>query len=162
MLTIHGSFGLMINKRIALFYVLNSLIKSKRRKEMKPIIKLGVLFATLLLLTGVAFATNGEHCSCYAITLTYLENPENNELIPVYICFDSDNVGTISDLCHGSDLYMFFDSMNEQALTYLSNAGFCAAYLKFHGDDQYVVTGIIVNDLGRATFRGHKVESCPG
>ena len=129
---------------------------------MKTMAKLIVLLATLLLLTGVAFAVNGEHCSCYAITLTYLENPENNGTIPVYICFDSDNVGTISDLCHGSDLYMFFDSMNEQALTSLSNAGFCAAYLKFHGDNQYVVTGIIVNDTGRATFRGHKVESCPG
>jgi hypothetical protein len=122
---------------------------------MKMMVKLAVLFATLLLLTGAAFAQSF-NCNCYEVTLTDLDGSPDTWTEFVEICFDDDNVGH-TDLCGESELYMFFDSMREQALTYHSNAGVCVAYLKFHGDDQYVVTGIVFGE-GRATFRGHKTD----
>jgi hypothetical protein len=46
---------------------------------MKMIVKLAVLFATLLLLTGVSFAaTEAMPCErCYEVTVTDLDDPTN-------------------------------------------------------------------------------------
>ena len=123
---------------------------------MKMMVKLVFLIATLLLISGIAFA--GADCSCYEIIKTDLEDPSHTWADFVEICFDEDNVGH-TDLCGGTEMYMFFDPMREQALTYHSNEGVCLAYLKFHGDDQYVVTGILFGYGGlRTTFRGHKID----
>ena len=121
---------------------------------MKMMVKLAVLFSILLLFNGLAFADYG--CYCYEVTNTDLEDPSHTWTGFVEICFHEDNVGH-TDLCGETEMYMFFDSMRDQALTYHSNAGVCLAYLKFHGDDQYVVTGIVFGE-GRATFRGHKID----
>ena len=126
---------------------------------MKMMVKLAVLFATFFLLTGVSFAAD---CDCYKFTFTFLDGPLGPSSGPVKICFNGGNVGEIYGLTYnlcdsGDPIFMFFDSMSEQALaahTSPSNV----AYLKFHGDDQHCVTGIVSGD-GRYSFRGHKTDS---
>lgn len=136
---------------------------------MKTMVKVTVLFVTVLLLTGVAFADNG--CECYELSYNFLDDPGLIAIqVPwlIKVCFDGDNEGTISGLCGyicdpGDPLFMFFDSMNEQALTSSSDVDwFCMAYLKFHGDDQHVIHIISYNDgmssNYRMTFRGLKTD----
>jgi hypothetical protein len=137
----------------------NKRLKSKRRIEaMKTTVKLTFLIAALLLLPGVAFAAD---CYCYEITFTFLDDPLPSSPGPVKICFNGDNVGDIYgltyNLCAPPDpLFMFFDSMNEQALASHPSPP-NTAYLKFHGDNQYCVTGIVIGD-GRYSFRGYKTD----
>jgi hypothetical protein len=134
-------------------------------KIMKIIVKLAVLFAALLLLTSVAFA---EDCNCYAVTQTPLEDPSPfpSDTFPVTICFDDgDNVGTIAYLCSDVEdpLVMFFNSMSDQAVTSheYDIDSLCVAYLKFHGDNNYALTGMRYNTpLGRASLKGHKIDWC--
>ena len=131
---------------------------------MKMMVKVVGLIATLLLLTGVSFA---DDCACYEFTETILDDigPVMRVCPPVFkICFDGDNEGTISGLCNplclGSEvepLYMFFDAMNQEALTYHTNLWTCVAYLKFHGDNQHIVNGILFEEF-RITFKGHKTD----
>jgi hypothetical protein len=127
---------------------------------MKILVKLGVLCATFLLLAGVSFAAE---CDCYEIILTDLDGPPETWSQAVEICFDEGITGSsIDGLCDpfgedSDDLFLFFNPLNEEALTYHSNDGVCVAYLKFHGDNQFAVTGIIYGE-GRASFKGHKVD----
>jgi hypothetical protein len=133
---------------------------------MKIMVKLEILMAILLLLTPVAFADGP--CYCYKIDFTELDEPANDTSF-VKICFDhGDSIGEIygicSRLCAPPELlYMFFDSMNEQALTSyaVDSVTMCMAHLKFHGDNQYVATGIHYNGFNfgsRWSFRGHQTE----
>jgi hypothetical protein len=127
---------------------------------MKMMVKLAVLITTLLLLTSLSFAAD---CDCYEITYTNLDDPTTDRFTSfVRICDSgyplSSIAGICDDLCDPSDsLYMFFDSMYDQALI-SHNAGTCLAYLKFHGDDRYVLTGLWVGSY-RATIRGHKTDA---
>ena len=126
---------------------------------MKMMVKLTVLLTTLLLLTGVAFAND---CYCYEFIFTFLDGPPGPNSGPVRICFNGYNVGEIYGLtynfCDPPDpLFMFFDSMREQALASHTSPP-NVAYLKFHGDNQHSVTGIVSGD-GRYSFRGHKTDS---
>jgi hypothetical protein len=135
---------------------------------MKIMVKLIVLFATLLLLTGVSFA---DDCACYKVRGTALDVPGTDTSF-VRICFDyGDNIGEIYGMCPSlcaprEPLFMFFDSMNEHALTSYAVGGItrCVTHLKFHGDNQYVLTGIHFNGF-RWTLRGHKTDDsycvCP-
>jgi hypothetical protein len=126
---------------------------------MKKMLKLTVLLTTLLLLTGVSFAE--PQCDCYEVTYTNLDDPTQVPPEPssVRICYSGYPVGTVEGLCsqppYQDPLFMFFDSMNEQALTSRES---CVAYLKFHGDDQYVLTGLTFGGVYRYTIRGHKVD----
>jgi hypothetical protein len=125
---------------------------------MKTMTKLVVLLAALLQLTGVAFA----ECDCYEFSFTFLDGPPGPYPGPVRICFNGDNVGEIYGLTYnlcdsGDPIIMFFDSMREQALASHTSPP-NVAYLKFHGDNQYSVTGIVSGD-GRYSFRGHKTDS---
>ena len=56
---------------------------------MKMMVKLAILFATLLLLTGVAFAQpiSGD-CDCYDITATEVGNPTHIHTEFVEVCID--------------------------------------------------------------------------
>jgi hypothetical protein len=135
---------------------------------MKTMVKLAVLLATLLLLTGVAFAI--PPCECYELSYNFLDDPGLIVIqVPwlIKICFDGDNEGTIYGLCSyicdpGDPFFLFFDSMNEQALTYHTNLGTCVAYLKFHGDDQHVINIISyiesISSAYRMTFRALKTD----
>ena len=127
---------------------------------MKMMVKLAVLLATLSLLTGVTFA---DDCACYEVSGTALDVPATDTSF-VKICFDGDNIGEIYGLCSRlctppEPLFMFFDSMNEQALTSFAVDSItrCVTYLKFHGNNQYVVTGLVVSG-DRWTLRGHKTD----
>jgi hypothetical protein len=118
-------------------------------------IKLTVVLATLLLLTGVAFATGD--CSLYEFHYTWLDDPEISGTWCVELCFYSGYYYGFCDLTTG-DLELFFDSMKKQAL--FSNNYDVNGYLKFHGDNLFSFTGIEDCDGYRYEIRGHKVEEC--
>jgi hypothetical protein len=95
---------------------------------MKTIVKLAVLFAALLLLTGVAFAQGA--CYCYEVTCYDLDRPltiTHN----VALCFDpEDNSGEFYALCNETgDMSLFF-GLIKQALAYTDGV---TASLNFHG-----------------------------
>ena len=123
---------------------------------MKIMVKLGVLLATLFLLTGVAFAKNP--CSCYEITCTNLDIDMVVADHPVELCFDTyEDSGHFTGLCDSKgEMSLFFDSMKKEALAYSENNPY--GYLKFHGDDLHVVTGIGYCAGYRWELRGHKVD----
>jgi len=99
------------------------------------------------MLTGVAFADE-----CYEITCTGLDYDFQ---LTHKVYFDTYN-GSFDGLCATSgDLSLFYDSMKLQAITEGSSID---AYLKFHGDDFYVVSGIVYCMGGRFTVRGHRVD----
>jgi len=115
---------------------------------MKAIVKLAVLFATLLLITGVAFAQ--EDCECYKITLTSLDNPPNTENAYEEICLDYENNTGAFETCNSA----LFPGLITQGLVYDPTC--CKGYFKFHGNDNNVVTGeFICMGTGRYTFWGH-------
>jgi hypothetical protein len=127
---------------------------------MKTMVKLAVLMATLLLVAGVALA---EWCECYEINYTSLDGVGGSGTFGSVICFDYDNKGNANYFCtppctSGPPLYMFFDSMNKEAIMYTDAFGQCTVYFKFHGDDNYAVTGITDSAGYRYEFRGHQVD----
>jgi hypothetical protein len=130
---------------------------------MKKIAIMAVLFATLFLLTGVAFAQ--VDCSLYEFTWTDLDNGKTGEWC-AEICFGS---GTYSGFCEESGSLVFFvDPMQDQALFYATSTSSPnppLGYLKFHGDDRHrdyrtVFNGIEYCDGYRYKIRGHKVDGC--
>jgi hypothetical protein len=132
---------------------------------MKMMVKLAVLMGALLLLTGLAFSqsTNGLDCVCYSITCTNLDIDMVVQDHPVVLCFDRDNdQGLFRGLCDSrGEMSLFFDAMNTQALAYSDTNPY--GYLKFHGDDLHVVTGIGYCAGYGWKMRGFKVddEFCP-
>ena len=108
---------------------------------MKMMVKLAVLLATLLLLTGVSFA---DFCQCYEVNATDLDNAENSCTRNVAICFDfGPHAGLFITLPPGTTrlmvLSLFFEGLNPKmtgALALDSGA------FQFHGDPWFnVVTG---------------------
>jgi hypothetical protein len=132
---------------------------------MKTMVKLTVLMAFLLLLTGVAFA--GSNCHDYEFDWTDLDNPGMSGTWCVELCFNyGDQSGNFSGFCEADgNLVLFFDAMNKQALFYATSTSIYpnVGYLKFHGDWLHVFTGIMFCDIGyRYEVRGHKVDECTG
>jgi len=128
---------------------------------MKMMVKLAVLLATLLLITGVASA---DTCHCYEITCTNLDTDMVVANHLTVICYDllGGNEYTFNGLCNSKGTTItFFDSMKEQLLVYDGSGNF--GYLKFHGDDQHVVKGIGLCAGDRWKVQGHRVENekCP-
>ena len=67
---------------------------------MKMMVKLTVLLATLLLLTGVSFAIELD-CYCYSVTCTNLDNGTVIGDHPVEMCFNyEDQIGTFDGFCN--------------------------------------------------------------
>ena len=124
---------------------------------MKMIVKLAVLFAILLLLTGVAFAE--APCFCYEVTCTNLENGDRITH-NVGICFaPSGEEAYIYSICgNEGPMSLFFDPMKKEALAYASYGSPFVGYLKFHGDWLHVLNGIVYCNGDRWTIRGHKVN----
>ena len=122
---------------------------------MKKMVKIAVLLATLLLLTGVAFSAD----ECYEVTCTNLDNGE--KLIHHVVIYPdySENEGRFDGFCgEAGNMVTFFDAMKLQALAFSAENN-PLAYLKFHGDDFHVVTGIVYcNDI-RWDIRGHVVDN---
>jgi hypothetical protein len=121
---------------------------------MKTMLKLAVLMGALLLLTGVVFAKPPSDCYCYEAVWTDLDDNISTPYCCEYICLDeANNTGQWG----GMDLFLFFDSMNKQVLGYAVNSDICTAYLKYHGDDYSVISGIHnCSGSHRFAFRGVK------
>ena len=114
---------------------------------MKKMVKMAVLLATLLMLTGVAFADE-----CYEITCTGLDYQFE---LTHNVYFDTDS-GSFDGLCATSgNMSLFYDSMNLQAIMQGSSID---GYLKFHGDDFHVLKGIVYCMGGRFKVRGHIID----
>jgi hypothetical protein len=119
---------------------------------MKKMVKIAVLLATLLLLTGVAFADCYE---CYEVTVKDLDDPTNTHTGCIAIDFCS---GQIYNSPFGTDIVLFFDSMKEQALIYDDSDPSCVGYVKFHGDYGYIMTGIGYCEGERHNIKGHQID----
>ena len=127
---------------------------------MKMMVKLAVLFATFLLLTGVSFA---DDCDCYEVTATEVGSPTHTHSESVEVCLDYGN--KTGKVCapdpYGLDLSLFFQPLGLQILAF--NEGAVGSF-KFHGSHNNVVTGIgyFGPENTRWTLWGHKTEGpCP-
>jgi hypothetical protein len=126
---------------------------------MKAIVKLTVLFAALLLVTGVAFAW----CNCFEVRCTNLDHPDMKPIIHnVEFCLDPEyptsQSNSFAGLCNDDGaMVLFFDAMKLQALAF-STENNPLAYLKFHGDWPSVVNGIVFCYGDRWSMRGHVVD----
>ena len=129
---------------------------------MKMTVKLLVLFVTFLLLTAVASAQSFDYFSCYEITCTNLDNPEDTQTYESGILFDFEaNEAYFYNVCgEEGDFSLFFNSAQKQALAYPISGSIFAA-LKFHGDWLNIITGIAYRDgNSRYEVKGHKPDSC--
>ena len=116
-------------------------------------VKLAVLLATLLLLTGVAFAIDGGiYCECYKIDYTGLDSIYTG--FQYYqICLNYEGHSGNSEGCY---LSLFFDGLSKQVL---ASCPGCVASFKFHGHNNNVLTGIEYCETGgRFTMWGHIVD----
>ncbi len=121
-------------------------------------VKLAVLFATLLLLTGVSFASVcGTYC--YQVTATDLDDPTNIETGCIRLDLCENNTGFIYGP-FGTNMSLFFDSMSDQALGYDDSDPSCVGYFKFHGDDLHILKGIGYCEGERHNIKGRRVDCC--
>jgi hypothetical protein len=132
---------------------------------MKMMVKFVVLIATLLLLTGVSPAINGEDCYYYETFYINLDNPSDTANDYCWqLCFkQGEPSGTYASFCWSGDLVLFFDSMNEKALLYYPGGAGAVevGFLKFHGDRLFIFNGIISCGEGyRYEVKGHRVNEC--
>ena len=132
---------------------------------MKMMVKLAVLFATLLLLTGVSFAIECNFNECYEITATEVDNPSHTHTGFVMICLDYDaKAGEAGSPIGSINLSLFFQPLGLKILAYPggtpSPLGDCVGAFKFHGSDNNVITGIGFCDEDRWTIWGHRTEGC--
>jgi hypothetical protein len=131
---------------------------------MKTMVRLLVLLAALLLLTGVAFAQG--ICFDYAFSCTNLDSPEESAIDCgcVELCFDYGGpFGHFVGFCADGNLVTFFNQMNKEVLLYYPGVdGVEVGRLKFHGSPWLnVFNGIIYcSDTGRWEVKGHKVDEC--
>ena len=130
---------------------------------MKMMVKMAVLFATLLLITGVAFAQSWD-CNCYEITATEVDNPGHTHTATIEICLEAGNESGYTCFPDGLiSLSLFFEPtfLNKKILAYVTaqnSLGICVGSFKFHGSNKNVITGIGYCDGDQWTIWGHKTE----
>jgi hypothetical protein len=125
---------------------------------MKMMVKLAVLFATLLLLTGVSFAAEC-YDYCYEATTTDLDDPTHTHTGCIGLKFCDDNTGEMMSP-FGTNMSLFFDSMKDQVLGYDLSDPSCVGYFKFHGDDLHILKGIGYCEGERHNIKGSRVDCC--
>ena len=123
---------------------------------MKMMVKLAVLLAALLLLTGVAFA---DWCSCYDITYTQVDDPTIVNTAPAEVCLDFG--ARTGSICSGSNmvpLSLFFKPLGIHVLQY-GGVG-CVGSFKFHGENLNVISGdsYCPGYGGQLTVWGHRTD----
>jgi hypothetical protein len=123
---------------------------------MKMMVKLAVLFATLLLLTGVSFAADCDDY-CYEVTTTDLDDPTHTHTGCIALQFCDDNTGYIYGP-FGTNMSLFFDSMKDQVLGYDPLEPSCVGYFKFHGDNLFILKGIGYCKGERHEIKGHQID----
>jgi len=128
---------------------------------MKTGVILIVLFASLLVVTGAAFALPLPSCcedACYEVTGTDLTNPANSFTQHWSFCF-SDDIGVACNQPGSTFLFAFssfFQSLIDQVISFQGNA----AYIKFHGSDDDIFNGLYY--LSGDQYNIHGVEEpCP-
>lgn len=131
---------------------------------MRMIVILAVLLATLLFVTGMAFAGGCIDSACYSVNGTNLTNPAGGFTQLWQICFSSTpaSIGVIPPsppLSSPVFITVFTDALNRQAVgnSPINPAG-NAIYMTFHGDD---FNGILSPDaIMKYRIHGYGVE-CP-
>jgi hypothetical protein len=137
-----------------------TLFNNKEDGGMKKMVKLAVFLAAVLLLNGVALACYTYHY-CHEVTATNMDDPQETETILVTLSYDCMS-GSIQGAGLFGNMSMFFDAMNKQALAYgQGEAEGCVGYFKFHGDSEFVLTGIGYCLEKRWTLRGVQVPCDP-
>ena len=141
---------------------------------MKMMVKLAVLFATLLFLTGVSFA---DFCGCYEITATDVDNPEDSCTRSVNMCFDESGILIAPPSPPLTAKAMLLTEFSGGLSPIIIGNGLTDwASFKFHGDWFNVITGQLtsfgrpsplsiknfcgVKQLRRYQLWGHKQENC--
>jgi len=119
---------------------------------MKMMIILAVLFASLLVVTGVAFAiTDCCEDACYKLTYNDLTFPANSGTTEVSFCFES------GWACIGDTPFLEFSFFGTRAIGFGLGPG---AYVTFHGLNWTSFDGLLL-DTDQYTIHGVK-EECTG
>jgi hypothetical protein len=134
---------------------------------MKMMVILAVLFASLLMVTGAAFAlptTCASPCpdkKCYKVTGTDLTDPAGSVTVDWYICFQNDVTAYVCDTTAAVAPYTFLslfgELLNPQAISYGSASK--GVYMTFHGHDKGAFNGLLYTG-DRGLLHGVQ-EACP-
>jgi hypothetical protein len=124
---------------------------------MRLTVILVVLFASLLMVTGAAFAAGCCYDQCFYATCTALNNPANSFTDHIAICY-YDDTAVICD--QGGFIFnasLFSQGLNDQAIIYNNSA---VGYITFHGYDDSAYNGLYYD--GNDRYKCHGVEEeCP-
>jgi hypothetical protein len=130
---------------------------------MKTVVLLGVVFAVLLLVSGVSFALDGQiFCKCYDITATNVDDPQDIQSGPVTICADiADMSGAACTDIGQAEFHLFYDKEfnSVNALASIDNTGLCLGAFGFRFRYKYIL-GIGYCDSKRWTLKGHQADDC--
>jgi hypothetical protein len=104
---------------------------------MKVVVRLAILVAALLLITGVALAD--QDCKCYKFTLTDMNGSNDKQSYYDVVCLDyAGNSGTITSGAFSMDLTLFFDYFPKYMIG--SGSG-CVAFYNIIGFNNTVIIG---------------------
>ena len=124
---------------------------------------LAVLFVSLLVMTGAAFATI-PCCAeaCYKVTGTDLTNPANSFTQVWEFCPGGYPFGSVCNISGPTPLFLFAGfpeiALKDQVISF--DSGTVGAYMKFHGRAGDIFNGLYYNGTDR--FQIHGVEEpCP-
>jgi hypothetical protein len=126
---------------------------------MRMMVILAVLLASLLAVTGVAFAFNScSSCNdpeCFKVTATDVDNSSLSDAEDIYICWDNYPYALLCD--HGSLIVplVFIPGLNDQAVGFSATEG---TYMTFHGN-YGAFNGILYNGTDRIKIHGVE-EQC--
>jgi len=129
---------------------------------MKMMVKLVVLFASLLVVTGTAFAVSCCEDVCYKVTVTGLASTYIGKADWSF-CFFDDNLADVCALSPGGPTPLFqvsFFNQNliDQAIS-ISPVS-TGVYMRFHGSEDDIFNGLFY--LGGDQYNIHGVEEpCP-
>jgi hypothetical protein len=135
---------------------------------MKVMVKLAVLIASLLLVTGVAFAGVCYNPVCYSVDGINVSNPAGNFTGQIWLICLGSTPASISVIPSSPPLSspamaaVFTDGLFLQAVGYspVFPAG-NGIYMKFHGSDDGIFNGIFSPD-GIMEYRLHGIRvGCP-
>jgi hypothetical protein len=136
---------------------------------MKMMVILAVLCAALLLVTGVAFATNAcSYFSCYDVTCytvngNNLTNSNNSFTGQYWFVCSLPNGPPTPFVCVNNVLSWklsdFPEGLNEQTILYDGVGG--GGYITFHGTEFPAFNGILFNGTDRYKIHGVEVDCLP-
>jgi len=136
---------------------------------MKMAVIWAVLVASLLLMTGAAFAVSCTSCPgelvCYKVTGTDLTTPANSFTKDWSICFVSYVAAYVCDRDSVTFLFglsLFPEGLTTQAISF--DSGAVGAYMKFHGSGDFgdIFNGFYFNQPDRFLIHGVlEEEGCP-